>query len=39
MEELIIRKAISKDQDRIIEIFESQDTKWNKNYFLWYHQR
>ena len=29
MEELIIRKAISKDQDRIFEIFESQDTKWD----------
>jgi hypothetical protein len=29
MEDLIMRKAISKDQDRILEIFESQDTKWD----------
>ena len=32
MEKLIIRKAISKDKDRIFEIFESQDTKWDIPY-------
>jgi len=33
MEKLIIRKAISKDKDRIFEIFESQDTKWDMPMF------
>ena len=32
MEKLIIREAISKDQNRILEIFESQDTKWDIPY-------
>ena len=37
MEKLIIRKAISKDKDRIFEIFESQDTKWDIPYAKQYY--
>lgn len=32
MEELIIREATPNDQDKILEIFESQDTKWDIPY-------
>ncbi len=32
MEKLVIRKAISRDKNRILEIFESQDTKWDIPY-------
>lgn len=37
MEGLIIREATLKDQDKIIEIFESQDTKWDIPYAKQYY--
>ena len=37
MEELTIRKAISTDQDRILEIFQSQDAKWDIPYAKQYY--
>jgi len=38
MEDIIIRKAISKDQNRILDIFQSQDTKWDIPYAKKYYK-